>query len=127
MMTVEQAKEILSRKSCWCLRKFTADDERKADFLMRVFLGVKNPPIDRDVKNPPIDWYEVAVRLAYTTFRRTLTGYVKIKPKTGQLNASKYLRNRLEDYFKTYTITSQKDFDDWHKKTCVNLIDKFGT
>ena len=117
MMTVEQAKEILSGKSCWCLRKFTADDERKAVFLMRVFLGVKNPPID---------WYEVAVRLAYTTFMRTLTGYGS-EAKSGQLKASKYLRDRLEDNFKTYTITSQKDFDDWHKETCENLIDKFGT
>ena len=118
MMTVEQAKEILCEKSCWGPRKFTADDEQKAVFLMRVFLGVKNPPID---------WYEVAVRLAYTTFMRTLTGYAKSKTKTGQPKASEYLRDRLEDYFKTYTITSQKDFDDWHKETCENLIDKFGT
>lgn len=117
-MTVEQAKEILSGKSCWGPRKFTADDERKANFLMRVFLGVKNPPID---------WYEVAVRLAYATFMRTLTGYAKIKHKTGQVNASKYLRDRLEDYFKSYTVTSQADFDKWHMETCGNLIDKFGT
>ena len=117
-MTVEQAKEILSEKSCWGPRKFTADDERKANFLMRVFLGVKNPPID---------WYEVAVRLAYTTFMRTLTGYAKIKHKTRQVNASKYLRDRLEDYFKSYTVTSQADFDKWHMETCGNLIDKFGT
>lgn len=118
MMTVEQAKEILSGKSCCYARKFTADDERKAIFLMRVFLGVKNPPID---------WYEVAVRLAYTTFMRTLTGYAEIKPKTGQLNASKYLRNRLENYFKSYTVTSESGFDEWHMKTCGDLIDKFGT
>ena len=117
-MTVEQAKEILSGKSCCYARKFTADDERKAVFLMRVFLGVKNPPID---------WYEVAVRLAYTTFMRTLTGYAKSKNKTGQPKASEYLRNRLENYFKSYTMTSQSGFDEWHLETCKNLIDKFGT
>ena len=33
MMTVEQAKEILSGKSCCYARKFTADDERKAVFF----------------------------------------------------------------------------------------------
>lgn len=117
MMTVEQAKEILSGKSCCYARKFTADDERKAVFLMRVFLGVKNPPID---------WYEVAVRLAYTTFMRTLSG-CSSKSKDEKQNANKSLRNRLENYFKSYTMTSQSDFDEWHMKTCENLIKEFGT
>lgn len=72
------------------------------------------------------DYLENCIDRAYRDFNRTIHGFVNNKNKDNILKESKsYLKKALIEIRTNNLITSQVDFDTWHKSTCYKLLKIF--
>lgn len=81
----------------------------REDFWIRVYLGSS------------IDLIASAIKRAYLDFSRTQHGFSKFKSK----DSSSILENavrRIIDEVNIKQFKSQEEFDEWHKKSCDDII-----
>ncbi len=72
-----------------------------------------------------IDYFDACVRRAYRDCNRTMHGLSKRITKHKYNQIHDYIKTEIDYLFQDAKFSDQKEFDNWHKKSCHQLIYKF--